>query len=350
MERLIYSVLAMTDDAPRSCEIYQALEKDQHYAMRRLDSKTQQAEKVIASDRPDVIILLTRVPQLLQKNWLIRITEKTGVPGILISTEMLSPTDPISNSKTVQYLHDDGNMQISTMVLTLGIKIRLAANQSVAKRRAGTQRNKENPPVQVLQKPANARKFGRQKLIAIGASMGGVEAVNRVLEKLPAEMPGIVIVQHMPKGFTDMYAQRLNGCCKLKVVQAADNQKVEEGTAYIAPGDFHMTLHKSPEGDYVIRIIGGERVTGHKPSVNVLFRSVAKCAGKDALGVILTGMGDDGAQGLLELRKTGAHTIGQDAESALVYGMPKVAYEIGAVCEQVPLMEVPSKLLKYAYE
>ena len=145
-----------------------------------------------------------------------------------------------------------------------------------------------------------------------------------------------------------MYAKRLDSSCRLNVVQARDNQTVDAGTVYIAPGDFHMKIEKAPHG-YVIRIMGGERVSGHRPSVNVLFRSVAAAAGKEALGIILTGMGEDGASGLLELRRTGADTIGQNAESSVVYGMPKVAYEIGAVCRQSALQDIPRHMIEYAY-
>lgn len=180
-------------------------------------------------------------------------------------------------------------------------------------------------------------------IIAIGASTGGTEATTHLLQGFDKDVPGIVIVQHMPKGFTEMYANRLNQICRIDVKEAKAGDIVMPGTAYIAPGgDSHMELVKV-NGTYQISIKKAPKVNGHCPSVEVLFRSVAKAAKDNAIGIILTGMGGDGAEGLLEMRKAGARTIGQDEKSCVVYGMPKVAYEIGAVEYQETIMDISKK-------
>lgn len=191
---------------------------------------------------------------------------------------------------------------------------------------------------------ANMKAFNRPgELIAIGASTGGTEAIYHVLKNLPDNIPGIVIVQHIPAGFSRMFADRMDMSTSLKVKEGATGDFVEAGHVYIAPGDQHMIIKKI--GDrYKIECFEDQKVNGHCPSVDVLFESVAKEAGKNSIGVILTGMGCDGAKGLLSMKKMGAKTIGQDEESSIVYGMPKVAFNIGAVEKQVPLDKIASTI------
>lgn len=183
-------------------------------------------------------------------------------------------------------------------------------------------------------------------IIAVGASTGGTEAISRIISQLPANMPGIVIVQHIPPVFSRMFAQRLNTASSLEVKEAENGDHVEPGKVLIAPGDKHMRVKKAG-GRYKVECFDGDKVNGHCPSVDVLFESVAKTAGKNAVGIILTGMGYDGAKGLLEMKKSGAKTIGQDEASSVVYGMPKVAFNIGAVDKQVPLDRVVPTLFRY---
>jgi len=180
-------------------------------------------------------------------------------------------------------------------------------------------------------------------LIAIGASTGGVEAIREVITSLPADCPPIVITQHMPKGFTARFAARLNDLCTIKVHEAEDRMIIEPGNAYIAKGGFHLRVEKS-SGQLKCRLSDETEVSGHRPSVDVLFQSVAKTVGKKAIGIILTGMGRDGAEGLKIMRDVGSHTIGQSETSALVYGMPKVAFEVGAVVEQAPIEAIAQKI------
>jgi len=179
----------------------------------------------------------------------------------------------------------------------------------------------------------------RGALIAIGASLGGTEALLTVLKDLPQTMPGIVIAQHMPEGYTAAFARRLNGLCALEVVEASDGLAVEPGRAIIAAGDRHLVVERSSTG-YRVRVVNSPRVSLHRPSVDVLFRSVAEAAGPRAVGVLLTGMGDDGARGLLELRQAGAATLAQDEATCVVFGMPKEALARGAVEALHPLTEI----------
>lgn len=184
----------------------------------------------------------------------------------------------------------------------------------------------------------------KNKIIAIGASTGGTEATARVLQQLGDDLPGIVIVQHMPSGFTKMYANRLDSQCKMSVKEAKTGDIVAPGTVLVAPGgDMHMEIVKVND-NYQVIMKRGQKVNGHCPSVEVMFESVAKVAGNRAMGIILTGMGGDGAKGLLSMRRSGARTIGQDESTCVVYGMPKVAYDIGAVEYQEKLDNIPGKI------
>lgn len=180
-------------------------------------------------------------------------------------------------------------------------------------------------------------------VIAMGASTGGTEAIYQVVKEFRKDIPGIVMVQHMPPGFTQMYAQRLNQECEIDAKEAVTGDIVRRGQVLLAPGDKQMRLVKI-NGVYQVECRVGPKVSGHCPSVDVLFESVARIAGKDAVGVLMTGMGRDGAQGLYQMHKAGAVTIGQDEKSCVVYGMPKVAYDMGAVTYQVPLEQIAQKL------
>lgn len=187
--------------------------------------------------------------------------------------------------------------------------------------------------------------YNPKRIIAIGASTGGTEAIHKILKDIPSRAPGIVIVQHIPPVFSRMFAERLDKATTLKVKEAQNGDYVEPGKVLIAPGDKHMRVKKIA-GRYKVECFEGEKVSGHCPSVDVLFESVAKEAGKDAVGVLLTGMGYDGAKGLLSLKRNGAYTIGQDEETSVVYGMPKVAYNIGAVNMQLPLDKIAASVLE----
>lgn len=182
------------------------------------------------------------------------------------------------------------------------------------------------------------------QIIAMGASTGGTEALLAILEKLPGNLPPIVITQHMPPIFTNMYAERLNRICKMEVREAKDQDKLYPGLCLIAPGGLQMQVVKGREG-LKVSCMEGEKVSGHCPSIDYLFSSVAKECGEHAVGILLTGMGRDGAHGLLSMHEKGAYTLGQDEESSVVYGMPMEAYKLGAVDKQGNLSQIANYLL-----
>lgn len=184
------------------------------------------------------------------------------------------------------------------------------------------------------------------KPVVIGSSTGGTQAIEWVLRQMPADAPGIAITQHMPEKFTALYAQRLDGVCAMNVREARDGDRLERGVALIAPGGRHMQLRKAG-GQYYAVVSDGPPVNRHKPSVDVLFRSVAECAGRNALGIIMTGMGDDGARGLLQMHETGARTVAQNEETCVVFGMPKEAIKLHAVDDILPLEAIGRAILQF---
>ena len=233
------------------------------------------------------------------------------------------------------------------------IKVAAAASvQALDPTRAAALRPKSMNPAatDVLPVARAARKMRTtDRIIAIGASTGGTEAIKRVLCDMPADAPGILITQHIPKAFSTSFAKRMDDCCAMTVSEAEDGQQVLAGHAYIAPGDLHLYLIRDG-ARYVCRLDDGPPVNRHKPSVDVLFNSVAKCAGENAIGVLLTGMGKDGAKGLREMRAAGSRTVAQDEASSVVWGMPGEAVAIGAAEEVITLEDIAAHLLALAEE
>ncbi|MGA2554296.1 MAG: chemotaxis protein CheB, partial [Smithella sp.] len=217
--------------------------------------------------------------------------------------------------------------------------IRTASRAKVVKTAVIEPNDEESNPVYKI--PLNTT----HKVIAIGASTGGTIAIENLLSRMPLNIPGIMVVQHMPEYFTSSFAARLNTVCKIEVREAKEGDTVTPGLALIAPGGHHMLLERSG-AFYQAKIKGGPMVHHQRPSVDVLFHSVAKQAGANAMGVLLTGMGSDGADGLLAMRQSKAHTIAQDEASSVVYGMPGEAVKLGAACEILPLNEIPARLIK----
>ena len=298
---------------------------------------------------PDVIVLDVEMPRMDGITFLKRIMTERPTPVIMCSTltekgaqttmEALGAgavaviTKPKIGVK--QFLADASNDLISV------VKAAARANVKRLVPRTPPPPVREKFTADVILAPAAASAMTRttDRVVAIGTSTGGTQALEEVLTKLPRVSPGIVVVQHMPEEFTAAFAARLDSVCEIEVKEARNNDRVIQGRALIAPGGKHMLLKRNG-AQYCVEIVDGPLVNRHRPSVDVLFRSVAKAAGGNALGVIMTGMGDDGAAGLLEMRNAGARTIAQDEESCVVYGMPKEAVKRGGVERSVPLSAI----------
>jgi two-component system chemotaxis response regulator CheB len=220
------------------------------------------------------------------------------------------------------------------------------AGASRARPPAAPERRSPTPPVMVAARPG--WRPAAEDLVVVGASTGGTEALKEVLVALPENTPGILVVQHMPQSFTGSFARRLDGLCRIRVKEAAHGERVQPCTAYVAPGHSHLLVRKAGAG-YQTELSRAEPVNRHRPSVDVLFHSAAACAGRHSVGVILTGMGKDGAAGMLAMRRSGAWTIAQDQATCVVYGMPREAVALGAVDEVAPLPEIGSRLMARLY-
>lgn len=279
---------------------------------------------------PDVITCDVNMPKMNGIEFIRQLMPQHPVPVIVVSGVDEAVFDAIS-AGAVGFLgkpNIQSPQSVERFILDLIDKILEASKAKVIS-------SVEQSHEKELQSDFSSNK----KLIAIGASTGGTEAIFRVLKGLPANIPGIVIVQHIPPQFSKMFADRLNQQLALRVSEAKGGEWIENGTVLIAPGDKHMIVSKIGER-LKIEVFQGEKVNGHCPSVDVLFESVAKAVGQRAVGVIMTGMGYDGAKGLLAMRRKGARTLGQDEDSSVVYGMPKVAYEVGAVERQYSLDKI----------
>ncbi|MBA5685624.1 protein-glutamate methylesterase/protein-glutamine glutaminase [Rugamonas apoptosis] len=311
------------------------------------------ANPILAMERmksqwPDVIVLDVEMPRMDGITFLRKIMAEHPTPVVICSTltekgaqtsvEALSAgavaiiTKPRLDLK--QFLHDSAEELVSAVRAAAGANVRRLAGRAAAPVHPTVKHNAD-----VILPPAEGPRAMTQtteRVVAIGTSTGGTQALEEVLTALPRVTPGMVIVQHMPEKFTAAFAARLDSVCQIRVKEAANNDRVLQGQALIAPGGKHMLLRRTG-AQYYVEVVDGPLVNRHRPSVDVLFRSVARCAGANALGVIMTGMGDDGAAGLLEMLKAGARTVAQDEASCVVYGMPKEAVKRGGVEKSMPL-------------
>lgn len=307
------------------------------------------AQDKIQQLKPDVLSLDVEMPKMSGIELTKKLMATSALPIILVSATNMNVFDALQSGAVDFVKKPDAHMTSpEAFIDELASKIRIAAVARVS----------HSMPAKVVPvepvKPALSPILGvrcseavaNSTIIALGASTGGTEATLAVLRELPALVPPILVVQHMPAGFTKLYAERLNKICAMNVKEAQDGDTVAPGTVYIAPGDSQMELVKWANG-YKLRCTGKEKVSGHCPSVDVLFNSVAKESTRKNIGIIMTGMGKDGAAGLLEMRKKGAYTIGESQESCVVYGMPMVAQNIGAVMVQAGNREIPHLLMKY---
>ncbi len=290
--------------------------------------------------RPDVLTLDIEMPKMNGIEFLKKLMPQYPVPVVVVSSLPINAFEAL-DAGAVDFVKKPvakGLDDLKAFALDLREKIKIASNAKVSKTGIQAQKTVEKSSFKAI-------KQNDKSIIAIGASTGGTEAILSVIKNLPKTTPPIVITQHMPPKFTNMFAERLNRLCEMEVREAQDGDRLKEGLVLIAAGDYHMTLARDSEG-YYVNSTPGEKVSGHCPSVDVLFDSVAEVAKENAIGVILTGMGSDGAKGMLKMKKAGAHTIGQDKDSCVVYGMPMVAFNIGAVAIQSPLGNIPQEIYK----
>jgi len=286
--------------------------------------------------KPDVVTLDVEMPKMDGIAFLKKLMPQYPLPVIVVSSSSENVLNSL-NAGAVDFVTkpDTGRSgSLPAFINELIVKIKIASTAKVG----GFKKDYE--PVQFVSSKGTDM---RDMVVAIGASTGGTEALYRIITTLPRDMPGILVVQHMPPVFTRLYAERLNNSCPLEVKEAEDGDLLKPGRVIIAAGEHHLQLKKGSSGFYV-KSQPGEKVSGHCPSVDVLFDSVAQAAGAQAIGVILTGMGSDGAKGLLNMKKAGAWTIGQDESTSTVYGMPMVAYNIGAVMKQLPLGKIAQEI------
>lgn len=295
------------------------------------------ARDAILKYKPDVMTLDVEMPKMNGIEFLKRLMPQYPLPVVMISSLNAKVFDALDAgavdfvNKPVNLNKDQLNIFLSQ---ELAAKVKIASTAKV-----GRLKQADSKPI-----VGNISAVGgKDRIVAIGASTGGTEAIYEVIRHFKRDIPGVVVVQHMPPGFTKMYAERLNNQCEVAVKEATSGDRVLQGQVLIAPGDRQMRLVKIGN-EYQVECSGTERVSGHCPSVDVLFSSVAKNAGNKAVGVILTGMGADGAKGLLEMRKAGALTVGQDEATCVVYGMPKVAFDNGAVQQQAPITAIAGKV------
>jgi two-component system chemotaxis response regulator CheB len=348
-------VLVVDDSATVRQTMKEVLESDPGIEVIATASDPYVAVERIKHEVPDVITLDIEMPRMDGLTFLEKLMSQCPLPVVICSTLTEK------NSETALAALERGAVEIITKP-RLGTKqfleessiricdvVKSAAHVRVAARRA------VGPPVRVapkltadamIEKPrSNAMIETTEKIVAIGASTGGTEALRVFLEALPPDSPGMVIVQHMPEKFTASFAARLDQLCRVTVKEAEDGDSVIRGLVLIAPGNKHLLLKRSG-ARYFVEVRDGPLVSRHRPSVDVLFRSVARYAGRNAVGVIMTGMGDDGAKGLDEMKQAGAHTLAQDEASCVVFGMPHEAIKQGGVARVLPLDAIAPEVLR----
>lgn len=310
---------------------------------------------------PDVIVLDIEMPRMDGLTFLKKIMNEHPTPVVICSTLAGDGADSTMQAlasgavgivekpkvSTKQGLRDESKFLLDN------IKAAAKSNMSQVRKAGSVSKLQTQQPAPKMNADAmlapalKAMNETTEQIVALGTSTGGTQALEAVLTKLPRTCPGIVVVQHMPEKFTAAFAARLNGMCEIRVKEAQDGDRVMIGQALIAPGGKHMMLKRSG-AKYYVEVADGPLVSRHKPSVDVLFRSVAKSAGKNALGIIMTGMGDDGAKGMKEMHDVGAQTQAQDESSCVVFGMPKEAVKLGAIDEQLGLNEIPGSIIKFS--
>lgn len=334
-------VLIVDDSATARAVLSDILQSDPSIEVIATASDAYIARDKIVELKPDVVCLDVEMPRMDGITFLKRLMHYMPLPVVMVSSltqqgakttlEALEAGAVDFVGKPHSHIYDGAESMRDELLSKIKMASKVHVHQRVLNH--------------MQQANTNSLSETTNKILAIGASTGGTEAIKDVLMGLPRNAPGTVVVQHMPPNFTGPFAERLNSLCSMEVREARNGDTISPGVVLIAPGDYHMVIRRSG-ARYYVEIGTGDKISGHRPSVDVLFNSVAKIAGSNAIGVILTGMGGDGARGLLAMRNAGAKTLGQDETSCVVYGMPKVAYEVGAVEKQMPLSKISSGILE----
>jgi two-component system, chemotaxis family, protein-glutamate methylesterase/glutaminase len=334
-------VLVVDDSAVMRQLLTTLLEADPDIKVVGTAADPQIARERIKALNPDVITLDIEMPHMDGLTFLRKIMTLRPTPVVMISTLTQRGADTTFEALEIGAVDfiakpTEGLAEaLAELAGEIQAKVKAAAGSRVGIRRA--------VPARSVARPQQPRRLA-DKIVFVGASTGGVEALKALLLGLPADCPPVLITQHMPPRFTLGFAQRLDRECAMRVSEATHDEPIEPGHVYIAPGSHHLEIARQGSRN-ICRLSDGPTVSGHRPSVDVLFRSAARVTGKKAVGAILTGMGKDGAEGLLELRRAGAITLGQDEGSSLIYGMPRVAFERGAVMRQHPLEHMAEAIL-----
>lgn len=350
-------VLIVDDSAVVRQVLSQIISSDPQLEVMGTASDPYFAAKKIANEVPDVITLDVEMPRMDGLTFLKKIMTQHPIPVVIISSLTEKGTE--TGIKALEFGAVDiiTKPQVNTKTFFEESSIRICdAIKGAAHARISRKKyTLDNPPVvepkysadAVLPPIVSNQSMIRttEYVIVVGASTGGTEALTTFLKAMPLDSPGIVIVQHMPEKFTTSFAARLNELCGITVKEAENGDSVIRGRALIAPGNYHLLLKRSG-ARYYVEVKGGPLVNRHRPSVDVLFRSTARYAGANAVGVIMTGMGDDGARGMLEMKEAGARTVAQDEKSCVVFGMPKEAIKLGAVDKVLPLDSIPEYVIK----
>ncbi len=311
------------------------------YAVNAADAKNK-----VKQLSPDVMTLDVQMPGLTGMEFLKQLLPEHSLPVVLCSSLNLGVFDAL-HAGAVDFVHKpDQTHSNEAFIATLTQKVQIAAHARVQGFAAAPERAAANAS-RLPAVPPLGTAVTENIIIGLGASTGGTEATLEVMKRLPEDIPGMLITQHMPTGFTQMYAERLNKLCRMEVREAKDGDEIRRGLALIAPADLQMRVAPVTLGKYRVSCRPDEKVSGHRPSVDALFYSMAENVKCRMIGIIMTGMGQDGAHGLLEMRKKGAYTIGQDKESSVVYGMPGVANDIGAVMTQASCKDIAGVLLRH---
>lgn len=308
------------------------------------------AAPILRKIKPDVLLLDIEMPGMDGLTFLRLLMEENPIPTVICSTLSTEGSKVALDALAAGAVTVIAKPRLGLkQFLEESKRELLAALRAAAhsRPRGGSAMPATRLPTTAARPPvAGLHALSMNKPVVIGSSTGGTQAIETILMELPADAPGIAIVQHMPERFTEMYARRLDGNCAINVREASDGDRLERGVALIAPGGRHLQMRRAG-GQYFMVVADGPPVNRHKPSVDVLFRSAAECAGRDVLAVILTGMGDDGARGMKMLHDKGARTLAQNEESCVVFGMPKEAIRLGGVSEVVELRQMARQILEF---